>query len=578
MGKTPNKRNAKRKFSNRKRGSERPAYDNRRGTEREDARPQYGKTDSEAMNDISWYSRNPNLLIAAGSFPYPYRPGMQLNMGTTPNAAITANNPATRQFRIPGVLSLNWMPSIGVSNTATDPASVMAKEIYSRVREKYSGSLEADAPDFVMYLLALDSIFSYIAWLKRLYRVMNAWSPNNYAIPDVLLGSMWLSNQDIVSLRNNRTALWQGINELVLQSRKFTCPASMDIFNRHYWMSDNVYTDEASINSQFYIFNLVGVYQYASLPMPNSTDTAAGLKMVELPNVSVVARRSTTMTVDTLIQFGRTLIDSLVAWDDAYTINGYLMRAYEGEAMFVVDELPQDQPFAPVYVPEVLAQIENARTVPFGLNPASFEGFNITQDVLSNAVISNPSFTVRSLSSWDDQGVAKVTGWTVPPTLSIRSDSPTVADSVIASRLQASVTVDASGTYPAVTIDCASEVPLAWLLFTEVPNVAQVRDAGTCPVFVEQTPGLVAAGTLSQSQAVVLLTAVTNLLTVEQFDWHPFIFITTQGSQSPSGTPLSNYKAFAVLGDTHNITTITPGDLENLHRVCMFSELNSFSR
>lgn len=521
--------------------------------------------ESAGRNDVSWYTRYPNLTIAAGSFPYPYRPGMSINLGQAVTATATAGTTATydAKMTIPGVLVLDWMPSIGKSNTATDPASVMAKEIYAKVRQKYSGSLEADAPDFVMYLMALDSIFSYIAWLKRLYRVMNAWTPENYVLPDVLISSMGFTQSEIVNLRANRVRLWQCINELVLQSRKFMCPATMDIFNRHYWMSDNVYTDTDTINSQFYLFNLKAVYMYEAQAMPNG-DLAGGLQMMPLPTAQNLKMGKN--TVDTLYQFGLNLIEALVAWDDAYTINGYLMRAYEGAPTFIVDELPAEQPFTPVYVPEVLSQIENSRAIPFGDSildedsMAAWDMFNVSQDVLTNAVISNPrqSYAGTMTSQMGNP-------WLINPMLSVRSMTPTVADSVIASRLQAAMKVSTPGAVPTFDIIAATEIPISWRLVNSVATSAANLWSG---VIRQALCAAVIGGTEK-----LTVSHFMDTFAMEQFDWHPFVIITRP---TVSGTNVSSALT-AIIGDTHNLTTIGIEDLRNLHKICMYSELNSFS-
>lgn len=502
--------------NNRKRNGSKKPFDRRRSDDRyEDRRnAQRGKgeckNDSEAMNDISWYSRYPNLLAAAGSFPYPNRPGMTLQLGqfTDPSDATKTYN---RNFTIPGVMVLDWLPTIGNSATATDPASVAAKEFYARVRTAYSSDLAVDAPDFLVYIMALDSLFSYIAWLKRLYRVLTAWTPDNYVLPDVLLTAMGLKYKDIVNLRANKTQLWQCINELVLQSRKFTCPAVMDIFNRHYWMSDNVYTDEMSINSQFYMFNLRAVLKYADLQIDTEGHTASGLQCTPLPNCSQTGRlqQDAFGPID-FYNFGLSLIEALVAWDDAYTIIGYLGRAFQGTPNFVVDELPIDQPFTPQYVPEVLMQIENSRTI-YGAGAINFpyQGFNITQNPLTNAVICAPE-VVGLFNNADGNGLLGG-GWSIPPILSVRSDAPTVGDSVIASRLQAAVKsyVSVSGTVT-YTIYCGTEVPLTWRLVTETNDLTD-RLGGT---IYPQTP------TLDNGADSVINYLLW--LTVEQFDWHPF--------------------------------------------------------
>lgn len=557
------RRSSKRTSSNRREMSNRskdPRDSRSRNSDREDF---CDSTNGRGRNDLSWYTRYPNLLQAAGSFPYPYRPGMTLDLGSI---QFTATNVDQREITIPGVMVLDWMPSIGKSNLATDPASIMAKEIYAKVRQVYSGSLEADAPDYVVYLMALDSIFTYIAWLKRLYRVINVWTPENYALPDYVLYGMTLTDADIQSLRTNRTQLWQLINELVLQSRKFTCPASMDIFNRHYWMSDNVYTDDMMINSQFYMFNLKAVYKYSPVNMTTG-DPGPGLVMTPMP--TWVRPSSGPITPTSLYEFGRGLIDALVAWDDAYTINGYLRRAYENDPQFVVDELPLDQPFNPVYVEEVLMQIENSNTIPAGssISPTNIGSFNVSQNPLTNAVVSNPSY---SIASTEASGFVKGEGWNVKPILSIRSQTPQVADNVIASRLHAAV-IKTGSTTSAVSFDivAATEIPIQWRMVLDGP-------ASYNSYLVQQYISVDETAKMGVTEKYFSNT-LRFMLDMEQFDWHPLCLVVWIGVNGTTPNEESTIVKTALLGDTHNITAITVDDLRNLHKICVYSELNAFS-
>nr|AVX53625.1 putative capsid [Marmot picobirnavirus] len=530
-----------------------------RNRERDDGDTRGSDKALSSMNDISWYSRNPNLLQAAGSFPYPYRPGSTVPFGDYLASKATETSKLT--MKVPGFMSLAWAPSVGSSAVATDPASVVSKEVYAKVREKYSGNLEADAPDFTIYLMAIDSIYSYIAWLKRLYRIMNVWTPDNYAIPDTLLNVLGLRPKDILSLRRNRVQLWQCINELILQTRKFACPAVMDIFNRHYWMSDNVYTDAPTINSQMYLFNLVGVLQFDMLPIDESGTLAGGLKCVWTPWADSAGTMAAdkTLSVDDLYDFGISLINALVEWDDAYTINGYLTRAYEGVPTFTVAELQQDEVFAPVYVEEVLTQIENSRTVPMFKDALNgLGGFSVTQRPATNAVISNPTYV---LSEVHKQNILSAEA--VRPMLSIRSDNPTVADSVIATRLQATIThTEMSAVHNfQIHIVCGTEIPLGWFKLDE-PSYSDGVAGGFSYVWCFTQ---VLNTTTTNGQALA------DYMNIGQYDWHPFVFYIHE-----MATGTSVYK-FRVMGDTHNVTTISKEDLENLHRVCVYSEFNAFS-
>lgn len=545
------------------RASGKPRGKRSRKAESKDKAYEYARdVDSrDAKNDVSWYNRNPNLLLAAGSFPYPNRPGMTLQLGNRKSVG-TGDNFTKLIYPIPGAMVLNWVPNIGRSSQATDPASVLGKEMYARVRQVYSGSLDVDAPDYVMYVMALDSAFAYIAWLKRVFRCINAWSPENYFTPDGVLTAFGFSYAEIANLRKDKTNLWQCINDLVLQSHKFTVPASMDVFNRHYWMSDNVYTDASSINSQFYIFNPLALYKYGEVNMP-SGDPASGLKMTLMPTA---VTRSEPLTVQALYQFGLDLINALVAWDDAYTINGYLRRAFEGEPQFVIGEIGPTEVLTPVYEPEVLMQIENSRCIPRGDTITDWSTFNVSQDVMTNAVISDPHYTVTIAS--DLTGAVKYGMYQMEPTLSIRSDTPTVADSVVASRLQAAVEATDKGSTIEFHVDAGTEIPVMWK--TSLTDTATGRYAYG---IYHQLQCVTIDVAKNGSEAVAAMRNVMNMLLPTAFDWSPFSFVVfcTINGGAFAGTFDSR-----ICMDVHNITSISKESLANLHKICIYSEFNSF--
>lgn len=480
-------------------------------------------------------------------------------------------------------MTLDWIPSFGKSSTSTDPASVAGKEIYGRVRAVYSGTLDADAPDFIIYLGALDSVFSYLGYLKRMYRCISTYTPENVALPDILLKGMGLSDGDITSLRNDKTRFWQGINELILLSRKFKCPAVMDIFNRHYWMSDNVYADAASLRAQLYMFVLAGVYVIDEGAEASSSEPATILQMTSVPRNFTSDAHS---VCDTLIEFGRGMINALDAWDDCYTISGYLQRAYDGVQSFAVAELLQGELMSAQYVPEVLAQIENSRSVLpqqvaniQGAYDAMFANVTVTQNVLLNSVVTTTPLTLTLAVANQDLDIAiEAIDAAYPtdptPLISLRSDSPTVADSVIATRLTAipiwsrAATADKKVAY---TFDyvAGTEVPLAWKLFSAQPiaNNTTLKVSATvmAPYYISAATE---SGSLNSSMDVI------DYAFLSQFDWHPIMIAIRAFT---TGMPTGGRYAFAVpIGDIHNPTIVTAEMLRNLNTVCLYSEFNSF--
>lgn len=518
-------------------------------------------------NDVSWYSRNPSLLVAAGSIPYPYKPGMVFPlMGN-------ADDPV-----IPGVMALDWSPYFGHSESTTDPISIAAQELYTKVRAAFSGDLAADAPDFLMYIGALDSIFAYIALLKRLYRSISTYSPDNYALPTAMLATFTsvrrggtIGQGIIEKLRRDKVRLWQNINELILKTRKFKCPAVMDLFNRHYWLSDNVFADANDPKAQLYVFNLVSVFMMDQLPIDGGTgDEAAGLSMQWLPSLM-----NQEDPVAVLTAFGDQLISALDQWDSGYTIAGYLQRAFADVPNFEVAELLQGEMLTATYSEEVLTQIENFRPLSLGGmdNAYPVTQIQVTQDVITNQVTSKNTLTWKvglvpddpSNAGFKAQAAALNTvGGVAKPVINLRTSAPTVGDTVVASRFIA------AATYSAVTTDEDITYTVNFVAATEIPwglRLCTINNKGL-PIIVN----LMSDYFFVQGNAldVVDIANMQNSALVAQFDWHPLMRLYFMSSANDA-TPQC-----VVTSDVHNPTIIDVRDLENLHKVCIYSEVNAF--
>lgn len=502
------------------------------------------------LNDLSWYARYPELLQAAGQIPYPWRPGMSMPMGTIlPSAAI-----GTREVfdNIPGVLTVEWVPTVGISDNVTSPASIACKEIYSKVRKSYSGSLEADPPDFLVYLMALDSIFAAIGAMKRVFRIVNAYTPQNYYIPDGLILALTGSNATAENWRSNKMYAFGAINELVHMTQKFMCPATMDIFNRHYWMNDNVYSDAPSLNSQLYAYKMTYMYTYAEQNTPDSV-AAAGLQYTALDLTSPT-------NAYTVI---RNAIRALSSWDDSYTISGYLMRAYEGAPVFSVAPLAYDEPFDIAYVPEVLSQFENTVCVP---DPAGFRSqlvagaYNVSQDPTTNIILSNLVLTYGDGFITTKPDFFTYEFQNMKPLINIHSEMPTVEDTVIATRMKSWVVdVDAAGKKSIFKIICGTEVPIAIGLYT--------TNQGQAIAYTNEVKQYVAVPQGLNPFPSAAVSALMVALRLRRWDWAPLVSLQVVNGLIESIPSWESY----------NETTVDVDNLQRLHEVCIYSEFNAFN-
>jgi hypothetical protein len=413
--------------------------------------------------------------------------------------------------------------------------------------------------------MALDSIFSYIGYWKRIYRILNAYSPSNYQTPDSILAVMGLEEEQATALRNNRAQLLYNINELIGMTRKFKCPAVFDVFNRHYWMNDNVYTDDASINSQFYLFNQKAFYQFHMEEIESGV-YAGGLRAI----------RFVPSTVEAMYTFGKNLIDALASSEDGYTISGYLTRAYQDVPNFSVDDLVGTEVFTPMYEPSVLQQIENS----CGVMPSELfmttadtvenniiNSNNISQKPTTNAIISTPTAPVGDSTASDY--------WILKPALNIRSDQPSVIDVIEASRLSAYIDPNELVADKKYKVYCGTELPLRWRFYTNnlSSTFGRVASALVPGWAVEQSQRWVVADD-SDSLSGVNTDAVLPLMFMSNFDWAPRIVVRMQ-----KGNPATTADKFAeyLFWDVHNLTTFELNQMKQINRVCLLSEFNSFN-
>lgn len=494
-----------------------------------------------SLNDISWYNHFPDLLEAAGRVPFAKYPGMDLKLGPVGFYTATpysVKNIPTAAFNMPGFLEIDWAPSVGYSANNTSPISIAAKELYAKVRSKFSGSLDENGPDIIMYMVALDSVFSYIGYLKRIYRALNTYSPLNTMFPDGVLKCMGITEIEAKTLRANKTQFWGVINDLISQASKFTCPDIMDLFNRHYWMNSNVYGDAPTPRAQFYVFNQTHFYQY-----DEKGETGGQLTLEPVPS---------NHTVQDYYDFGINMIAALTGSDDAYTINGHLMRAFEGSANFTVARLEENELLDSVYVPEVLMQIHNIRTTASSIAPSTW---TITQDPTTNAVLHKPSLFF-GLNNATVTGNAMATADSTL-LLDVNANQPTVSDVTISSRLcPAFGKVDDS----TKTIEVFGGTEIVWSMSVVYYDTATSK----CKSFAMSTIMCATASNIVHYQQI--MQAIGRL---SAFDWHPIVYVTYSGSEY---TELNMWP----VGDISNPTPITSDMLKDLHRVCVLSEFNAY--
>lgn len=518
---------ARKEFRQEKRGDPRPyGHDN---VERQ--------TDQVSSNDLSWYARYPGILEPAARIPFAKTPGMKISvMG--------------KNYNIPGVIALDFLPSIGYSNNHQSGPSQLALELYARVRANYSSSLEADGPDMVVYVMAIANAYMYISYLKRIYRTVNSYSPINYLTPHSLLQAYGLDSNAITNLRNKLDLFRSYINQLIAAMRVFRVPAEFDVMRRYVWLCDNVFMDAEDLSeAQLYCFVPRGFYTYATQNTPDGVE-ASGLEMLEMPMEAAMAPAFDSDPAEFLFKYGMTLISNLKDWETSLTISGYFQRAFSNANWFAMDEIPEGDLQVPFYNEEVLGQIENFLGIPVSSGAklhADRSGMNVSQNPKTNAILS--ANTVYATVGPDAAIPIPTT-----PCMNMRDkyDPGTI---VINSRMMAMTTtagpVSGATSKFQYVVDSGTEVPL-WMRLI-------------LPQYVSDSVPLDGA-IIGSYHAPSTATAVypIGIFLVESFDWHPFMYYVTGNTVVP-------------IGDLHKFAPVPRDAIERLHQICLFSEYNAFS-
>lgn len=333
-------------------------------------------------NDWRWYAQNEQLLRDSSSFPYSWPLGNKLNLG--PNA------PEVNKGSLPGVMAIRTAPTFGWSDNPNSPVNVAARNIYSYVRHANSGHANYDAPDLMLYLCAMDSLYSYLAYLKRIYGVVSTYSYVNRYYPKAVVQAMDVDFDDIQA----NLADFRGyINTLAVKVGSMCIPASMSYMAKHMWMYSGLYYDSNQDKAQTYLFVPNNLYVYEL-----DTDGAGMLSPVYLGDaMSHTVDGQEVFGFEDLRKLGDSLLNPVLRSEDMNIMSGDILKAFGAANVYKVEGIGETYTVLPAYEPEVLDQIQNLTLVgppKFGKNSDSKQdgALKLCQDATKGWLKSTPLF------------------------------------------------------------------------------------------------------------------------------------------------------------------------------------------
>lgn len=495
-------------------------------------------------NDAAWYGSNAFLVNDSASLAW------STPIGST-TTALDENVNYNYAIGQPGIMTLDVIPVLGYSEDNTSAVNIAARNVYSFVRHVNSGHSNYDAPDLMLYMMALDSAYSFLCWMTRTYGYLMLYSMYNRYLPDALLTA---NHIDAADLRNHITDLRAFVNMYTVKLGSLVLPASMPVTARHCWMYSGFYADSPNLKAQLYQYAPKGFYQYDEL-------NGAG-RLVFKPLVPETTEgKNKLLKFADITTYATALLNSIVTSEDCAIMSGDILKAFGPEGVIKLPYLEESYVILPTYSVEVLCQIQNATVL--GGNFLA-DDFMITQSVTtdprtSGAIIQKPRFqpgigstphTKPLLDNYHAKRYMYQPG---------EQDDP--SQNMVSSRLMVFGEVDPSEAKPYINLTTVG---------TEIVTSARITAIDPNGI-VTINPGLAMIDYADTAQGFLAQTIQACL--VSKFSFHPCTafysaFYFKDDTQKEAITLLG------LMDDVSNYTTVTEDVIKRMHDTALLSLYN----
>lgn len=346
-------------------------------------------------NDPKWYVSSGQLASDVASFSFNNPLGVPVEMNMLEEAYV----------EFPGIMSILTAPSVGITagnNDKVAPVNMAAQNIYSYVRHQNSGHANYDPSDYMIYLMAMDSLYSFISWLTRIYGVTRTYSMMNRYVGNGFLEAMGIMTDAGTTQTANQTVqhflsdLRAYINFLITKASTFAVPNTMSYYLRHYWMYSGIYKDEDVSKAQFYMYNPAYLYKFAL-----DSDGKGALQPVWIcatysSTLGAIRPKNkfndNRMSLNGLINLGDQILGALLYQEDIGIMSGDTLKAFGESGLYHMSLIPEDYSVTPMFSEEVLLQIHNTHFV--GNAPKDEDSLWVKQNVEvgSGTIVFTPYF------------------------------------------------------------------------------------------------------------------------------------------------------------------------------------------
>lgn len=307
-------------------------------------------------NDWRYYAISEQLAKAVGNIPFNLLPGRPLSInaqGTVEGKTWSDGTMTT----LPSAMQVSYIPSIGYSDTGEAAINIAAKRLYTFVRHANSGAKVYEAPDLMMYIIAMENCYRLWWEARRAYQVCTTYEADNRNLPLVLGGAL---NLDVAGSAGSLAQANFELNDLRNKINSFWVPNIFNSFKRASVITNGVFMDSDSMRGQFYVYTMAYYYKFSG----RTSETGSQLVATETGSAYSLLDK---------INLVRDAINALIIDDDINTMSGDMMKAFKDSDRFSLPEVPSIDKLQIAFDEDILAQIENSCSISIVTTPISLD-------------------------------------------------------------------------------------------------------------------------------------------------------------------------------------------------------------
>lgn len=482
-------------------------------------------THISSSNPVEFYTKFDQFAADAANLPFATPLGTNIPF-------IVGKYPTEKS--IPGLMAIYFSPAVGISTSFDSPINRSSIRFYTYLRSNQKASAMYDHQDLTMMMVAMDSLYMLHALGRRIYGILNSFTPVNMYYSTVMLAAMGIKPSDV---RSDSQKLRAWLNTLAYNLGQYALPKGITYFDRHRWMCEGLYLDSKTTRSQTYMFVPAGFFKYK-----NTGASGGSCEFVEY--ISQTA--NTTKTIDEFIAYGDALLRAASNEEDFAIISGDIYNFYKGDT-YSLPYLEESYNILPVYDEVVLSQIENLTYA----GVPDFTTFKVSQDpsINSGAILFNPKFSGALYYNC---------------LLNFHHDSPNSNDVIEATRLTLLPLEDTSsetGSFEFLRA-CGTEIPL----FSRVWRIVGGNPYSPESIVINRTARVVDP---DQSQPDLSVpNAFKRFGIMAQFDWAPREQVVVLAGSDLPNPAVSDV---AISWDSDVISATDPYYVEMIHTACLYS-------